>query len=255
MNLAVNARDAMLRGGVLTIRMRVGESRSGRDRVIMEVSDTGEGIPSEVAHQIFEPFFTTKGLGRGTGLGLATVQGIVEQSGGSIHVRSRPGVGSVFTVDLPRVDARPDPDREQSVEVESARAGETILLVEDEDPVRMVVSRLLQRHGYRVIEATSGSEAAQILHRSEPIDLLLTDVVLPGITGVELVELGRKLRPGLRVLMTSGHSEEDLSRSGSLTEIPLLSKPFEPAQLLLAVRAAIDADATGWSVGHPRRSS
>ena len=243
MNLAVNARDAMPKGGILTIATRVGPVHGSDERVVVEVSDTGTGIPPEIAQQIFEPFFTTKELGRGTGLGLATAQGIVPQSGGTIRVASRPGEGSMFTIDLPRVNAPPDAAAVRAIEAQPARAGETILLVEDEAPVRMVVTRSLQRHGYKVIEARDGTEAAQILRDgTQPIHLLMSDVVLPGITGLELVDLGRKIRPGLRVLLSSGYSEEAISRRGSLASVPLLQKPFEPGQLLEAVRAVLDEE-------------
>jgi two-component system cell cycle sensor histidine kinase/response regulator CckA len=246
MNLAVNARDAMPRGGVLTVRTRVGPTKGGTARVVIEVSDTGVGIPPEILEQIFEPFFTTKELGRGTGLGLATAMGIVEQSGGTINARSTPGVGSVFTIDLPLVDAEPDAAPARPVAAPPTGAGETILLVEDEDPVRMVVCRSLERQGYHVLQARSGTEAAQILRDSkEKIDLLFSDVVLPGHTGIELAELGRRFRPNLRVLLSSGYSEEALSGRGQLAQTPLLPKPFEPAQLLAAIRAVLDEDPPG----------
>jgi two-component system, cell cycle sensor histidine kinase and response regulator CckA len=239
MNLAVNARDAMPKGGTLTIGTYAQED--GDDRVVIEVADTGLGIPPEIVDQIFEPFFTTKETGRGTGLGLATVQGIVQQTGGTIHVVSRLGFGTIFTIDLPRVFATPDSASLRMTEVERPQASETILLVEDEDPVRMVVCRSLQRQGYKVIEAKSGTEAADILrNRADAINLLLSDVVLPGLTGLELAELGKRIRPGLRVLLASGYSEDAISRRGTLAKIPLLQKPFDPAQLLTAVRGVLD---------------
>jgi two-component system cell cycle sensor histidine kinase/response regulator CckA len=243
MNLAVNARDAMPRGGVISIRIRVGPSRHGESRVVVEVSDTGQGIPKDIIEEIFEPFFTTKELGRGTGLGLATALGIVQQSGGTIDVRSTPGKGSCFTIDLPQVNAQPELPAARMTESHPTAAGETILLVEDEEPVRMIVSRSLERQGYRVLQARSGTEAAQVLRDlNQRVDLLLSDVVLPGHTGIELAELGRRLRPQLRVLLSSGYSEEAISRRGELAQIPLLQKPFEPAQLLTAVRAVLDED-------------
>jgi two-component system, cell cycle sensor histidine kinase and response regulator CckA len=243
MNLAVNARDAMPRGGVLAIRTRVAPTRNGPQRVVVEVSDTGVGIPADIVEQIFEPFFTTKETGRGTGLGLATAMGIVEQSGGTISVRSTPGAGSVFTIDLPLIEAEAEVVTPRTPELNATGAGETILLVEDEDAVRMVVCRSLERQGYHVIEARSGSEAAQILRDTTlHIDLLFSDVVLPGHTGIELAELGRRFRPGLRVLLSSGYSEEALSGRGQLAQIPLLVKPYEPAQLLTTVRTVLDED-------------
>jgi two-component system, cell cycle sensor histidine kinase and response regulator CckA len=250
MNLAVNARDAMPRGGVITVRTRVGPSRHGESRVVVEVSDTGQGIPKDIIEEIFEPFFTTKELGRGTGLGLATALGIVQQSGGTIDVRSTPGKGSCFTIDLPQVDAVPELPSSRVSELHPTGAGETILLVEDEEPVRMIVTRSLERQGYRVLQARSGTEAAQILRDlNQRVDLLLSDVVLPGHTGIELAELGRRLRPQLRVLLSSGYSEEAISRRGELAQIPLLQKPFEPAQLLTAVRAVLDEDPLGSVAG------
>jgi nitrogen-specific signal transduction histidine kinase/CheY-like chemotaxis protein len=243
MNLAVNARDAMPRGGRLTMRTRVGPTRKGDHRVVIEVSDTGEGIPAEIMDKIFEPFFTTKELGRGTGLGLATAMGIVQQSGGAIDVRSTAGEGTVFTIDLPAVDAQPEEAGGRAAEPARKSTGETILLVEDEEPVRMVVTRSLERHGYRVLQATSGTEAAQILRDlGQRIDLLLSDVVLPGMTGPELAELGQQVRPAMRVLLASGYSEEAISRRGQIAAIRMLQKPFEPAQLLAAVRSVLDEE-------------
>jgi two-component system cell cycle sensor histidine kinase/response regulator CckA len=149
----------------------------------------------------------------------------------------------VFTIDLPIVDAEPDTLPVRPPEIHPMVSGETILLVEDEDAVRMVVCRSLERHGYRVIQARSGTDAAQILRDGrQDIDLLFTDVVLPGHTGIELAELGRRLRPDLRVLLSSGYSEEAISGRGQVAQIPMLAKPYEPAQLLAAVRAVLDED-------------
>ena len=246
MNLAVNARDAMPRGGKLMIRTRMGSPKSGTDWVTIQVADTGDGISPEILRQIFEPFFTTKDLGRGTGLGLATVQGIIHQSGGTIAVESQPREGATFTIELPRVDAVTAKPAARAPRVERPSGQETILLAEDERAVRNVIARSLQRHGYKVIEATTGTEAADILRATnERIDLLLSDLVLPGLTGLELVEIGRQLRPGMRALICSGYSEDAISRRGLTADVRILSKPFEPTQLLAAVRDALDGEALG----------
>jgi PAS domain S-box-containing protein len=252
MNLAVNARDAMPAGGTLTITTADLEVRDPRTApwpelapgryVTLAVRDTGAGMTRDVQERIFEPFFTTKPAGHGTGLGLSTVYGIVVQSGGQVFVRSAPGAGSTFTICLPAhtTDAEPTPVAVPSPPV--LGGAETVLLVEDEQLVRQLTHEILHRNGYRVLEAADGLEALALL-RNHPghIDLLLTDVVMPRMSGHELVELARPLRPRMRVLYVSGYSEEAIARQGQLTEgIELLAKPFTPGILTAKIRQLLD---------------
>jgi CheY-like chemotaxis protein len=252
MNLAVNARDAMPAGGTLTITTADLEVRDPRTApwpelapgryVTLAVRDTGAGMTRDVQERIFEPFFTTKPAGHGTGLGLSTVYGIVVQSGGQVFVRSAPGAGSTFTICLPAhtTDAEPTPVAVPSPPV--LGGAETVLLVEDEQLVRQLTHEILHRNGYRVLEAADGLEALALL-RNHPghIDLLLTDVVMPRMSGHELVELARPLRPRMRILYVSGYSEEAIARQGQLTEgIELLAKPFTPGILTAKIRQLLD---------------
>ena len=254
LNLAVNARDAMPKGGVLAIRIaalevdarRVAEqpeARVGRF-VCVTVTDTGCGIPPANLRRIFEPFFTTKEVGKGTGLGLATVYGIVKQHQGWIEVESEVGKGTTLRVFLPRsaetvaaAEVRPD---EKPV-----RGGtETILVVEDEAPVRELVCHVLSGHGYRILQAESGVKALEVWQDSkEQIDLLLTDLVMPDrMNGRELAETLRAERPRLRVIFTSGYSAEVVGRDLVLRhELNYLQKPYHPKKLAVVVRDCLDA--------------
>ncbi|HZI78753.1 MAG TPA: histidine kinase N-terminal 7TM domain-containing protein [Vicinamibacterales bacterium] len=249
-NLVVNARDAMPRGGRLTIRThdltiepRPGsgaQSPAPGSYAAVTVEDTGEGIAPEILERIFEPFFTTKPLGRGTGLGLATVYGIVKQSGGDIQVQSAPAQGARFTVFLPA--AAPAVEDSPAVEaITGGRAnlpattasGATVLIVEDDSGVRTFASQVLRDAGATVFVAENAAEALAIAAReSKPLDLLLTDVVLPGIDGADLAERLRSLRPGLRVLFMSGYTPEEIVLTAALASNDLLlRKPFLPATL------------------------
>ena len=262
MNLVVNARDAMLAGGVLTVTTTVDDmARSQREQRVMprgryvrlSVTDTGVGMDESTRARIFEPFFTTKDRSRGTGLGLATVYGIVKQSGGFIWVSSMPGAGTTFDICLPAVALRPDPVRQRPLQTpfDLAAAGETVLVVEDEDSVRRLAYQVLTRAGYQVLEAADGVEAISIAEQSSgPIDLLLTDIVLPGISGIAVAEALRRTRPDVRVLYTSGYSRET-HVVGMLADVPhqLLPKPFSRESLLRAVRHALTA-APGETVHH-----
>jgi PAS domain S-box-containing protein len=249
-NLAVNARDAMPDGGRLTLRTETREfdvvgARSrlglvpGRYASII-VEDTGVGIAPDVLPQIFEPFFTTKAPGKGTGLGLATVYGIIKQSGGFVYVDTVPGRGSAFTVLLPaRGEAA---GKDPAVFAPPPRGTETILVVEDELPVRTVVRRMLERLGYTVREAASGAEALGILETSlKRIDLVLTDMVMPDVHGRVLAECLLERVPATRVIYMSGYTDDDIVRRG-LTGLgtAFLQKPFTPATLARAVREALD---------------
>ena len=252
MNLAVNARDAMPQGGRLILetadvelddeylRRHVG-ARPG-PHVMLAVSDTGTGIPREIQSQIFEPFFTTKEPGKGTGLGLATVYGIVKQSGGYIEVDSEPGRGTTFRIYLPRFDAAAVAAERGPRPVGAAGGTETILLVEDEEGVRELARDILRASGYMVLEARNGAEALLLSERHHgPLDLLLTDVVMPRMSGRELAERLAPLRPDLSVLYMSGYTDDAVIRHGVLgAGTAFLQKPFTPAVLVQRVRETLD---------------
>jgi CheY-like chemotaxis protein len=211
---------------------------------MLAVSDTGTGIPREIQAQIFEPFFTTKEQGKGTGLGLATVYGIVKQSGGYIEVDSEPGQGTTFRIYLPRLEAAVTVDR--SVHPAAAAGGtETILLVEDEEGVRELARDILRASGYTVLEARNGAEALLLFERHQgPLDMLLTDVVMPRMSGRELAERLAPLRPELSVLYMSGYTDDAVIRHGVLAAgTAFLQKPFTPAALVLRVRETLDLTA------------
>jgi len=207
------------------------------------VSDTGIGMDKETQTRIFEPFFTTKKSGEGTGLGLSTVYGIIKQSGGHIWVYSEPGQGTTFKVYLPRVEdgatSRPSQDAVDSADLEGS---ETVLVVEDDETVRKLVERMLQEHGYGVLGARRGEEALQLCVQHEGgIDLLLTDMVMPGMNGRELSERLTTLRPELKVLYMSGYADRAINRRDLITpETPFLQKPFSPEELLRQVRQILE---------------
>jgi signal transduction histidine kinase len=251
MNLAVNARDAMPQGGRLVIEtatVELGEAfvreRPGArpgPHVRLSVTDEGAGMTPEVQARMFEPFFTTKETGRGTGLGLSTVYGIVKQHNGYIDVRSAPGEGTVFEIYLPRVDT------EAIVETEEGTAGaprgsETILLVEDEDEVRELAREILEMNGYTVLAAPHGPDALRVCrHHQGPIHLLLSDVVMPQMSGRELARQLAAVRPDTKVAYMSGYTDDALGHHGVLDpDVVLLPKPFTPDSLLAGVRRALD---------------
>lgn len=252
MNLAVNARDAMPDGGKLTIETgnvvldeeyaRTHESVTAGEHVMIAVSDTGIGMDAETRARIFDPFFSTKEPGKGTGLGLSMAYGIVKQHGGNIWVYSEPGKGTTFKIYLPRVTTRVEEAEAPSAGGRTPRGRETILLVEDEAPVRRVARRILEKQGYRVLAAASPSEAEELLARSgDEIALLLTDVVLPEKNGRELYEEAVKSRPGLRVVYMSGYTDSVVVNHGVLDrESFYLQKPFTPQALTQKVRSALD---------------
>jgi PAS domain S-box-containing protein len=256
MNLALNARDAMPLGGTLTVETanveldaqwvaQHPEASEGR-HVMLAVSDTGIGMDQEVQGHLFEPFFTTKERGTGTGLGLATVYGIVKQSGGSIFVYSEPGHGTTFKIFLPRTEQAADP-------ADAPRSGppppggtETVLLVEDQPAVRLVTATTLARHGYTVLEAAGGAEALALLeNHGGHLHLLLTDVIMPGMTGRDLAERLLTARPHLRVLYTSGYTDGTIVQRRILDEgMAFLQKPYTPDVLLQKVRHLLDPPRT-----------
>ena len=253
-NLAVNARDAMPDGGRLTIETRnvdLDETYAAEHAgvtpgryVQFAVSDTGVGMNAATKARIFEPFFTTKTRGKGTGLGLATAYGIVQQTGGHIWAYSEPGRGTTMRIYLPRVDALADPVEHPTVtDPERLRGSETILLVEDEKAVRAVTRQLLERNGYKVLEAPDGPAALALVNRTPdvPVDLLLTDVVMPGMSGRDLADQLAARRPGLRVLYMSGYTDDAIVRHGMLEPgLSYLEKPFQPGGLLRKVRESLD---------------
>jgi two-component system cell cycle sensor histidine kinase/response regulator CckA len=253
-NLAVNARDAMAAkgGGTLSIQTysvkadQVAELGSDilpiADYSALSVADTGTGIAPSVLGKIFEPFFTTKEVGKGTGLGLSTVYGIVKQSGGFIFADSKVGEGTRFVIYLPvhREEAGATRTRktEKSKKDELWGSG-TVLLVEDEPMVRSVAERALTRHGYTVITADNGEDALEIIAKNEPIDLLISDVVMPGMDGPTMVREARQSRPELKILFMSGYAEEQLRKSIDIENVNFLPKPFSVTELAEAARRAV----------------
>jgi two-component system, cell cycle sensor histidine kinase and response regulator CckA len=247
-NLAVNARDAMPRGGKLTVQTRNATLRRATRHlpsgayVEILVSDTGSGMSEETLAHVFEPFFTTKEVGEGTGLGLATVYGILKQSAGHIEVSSEPGVGTTFRLLLPR--AAEAAHEEPSPTPDAGPAGtETVLVVEDEHMVRGLVRSVLEGSGYRVLEAMNGDEALHVCARhGHEIDLLLTDIVMPGTGGRDLVERLAPRYPEMRVLFMSGYTDDAILRQGVTTSTAsFIQKPFSPVALARKVRELLDA--------------
>jgi PAS domain S-box-containing protein len=242
-NLAVNARDAMPAGGILTVQTAnaVVDEAYATDRanltcgkyVSLKVTDTGTGIPKDVIERVFEPFFTTKPKGEGSGLGLATVYGIITQAGGTVRVYSEPGLGTALTVLLPTT-ARTDGAVPQEAPRSQLGGGEVVLVVEDEPAMREVTRRMLERGGYRVLAVASGHEAVDVVTTAPGnFDVLLTDVVMPGMQGKEVADRVGALAPGIRVLFMSGYTEGLLSTQGVLAPgVSLIEKPFSKAALL-----------------------
>jgi CheY-like chemotaxis protein len=252
LNLAVNARDAMPEGGRFGLELADVELDAAYCRrrvdvrpgsyVRLRISDTGHGIEPQTLPHIFEPFFTTKGPGRGSGLGLSTVYGIVRQCGGHIEAASRPGAGTTFEIYLPRLDEIAHPVATAARPGRSTRGSETILLAEDEELVRSLAMDLLRGSGYTVLEAPNGVEALRLaVGHAGTIDLLLTDVVMPEMNGLELAEHVLRLRPQVRVLYTSGYLDRSLLPQGTDELGPaFLHKPFRPEALLHRVRELLD---------------
>jgi signal transduction histidine kinase/ActR/RegA family two-component response regulator len=256
-NLAVNARDAMPSGGTLTIRTATLDEAEVLPSspesspllgplVELSVSDNGVGMDERTQARLFEPFFTTKELGRGTGLGLATVYGIVRQSGGHIRVSTRLHHGSTFTIYLPMAEGTAEPEIEAEGWADIPRGTGTILVVEDEDAVRYLACRVLRGNGYRVLEAADPAAALRIVQaEAQPIDLLVTDIVMPGMSGPVLAERLVAARPDLKVLYITGYAEEAIERQGALPAGgALLEKPFTAQQLADSVRQALANEET-----------
>lgn len=255
-NMAVNARDAMAQGGKLVIETRNivldddhadfhPDIKPG-EYVQLSIADTGSGMPPEVRDRVFEPFFTTKEMGRGTGLGLAMVYGFVRQSGGHVTIYSEVGHGSTFNLYFPRIDgvtAEVSPGTKRPAD---PAARETILVVEDDERVRQLTITRLKLIGYQVLEASDGPNALDVLSRGHPVDLVFTDLVMPGgMSGREVAARARQLRPGIKVLLTSGYAEElvhgdDLERE----QLKVLRKPYHQAELVAALREVLAAHAS-----------
>ena len=237
LNLALNARDAMPHGGVLTVAVGVSATDAGiPPRATLTVSDTGVGMEPQVASRAFEPFFTTKPTGEGTGLGLATVHGIVAQSGGSIRIETAPHRGTTFHISLPLAETSAGM-KEPSASAAPRRRGGTVLVAEDEPTVRAVAHRVLERAGYHVLVARDGAEALRILNEHDsPVDLLLSDVVMPELGGVELAAIARHRFPALRVVLMSGYADADVGPIGAGEMVErFVAKPFTATSLLEAV--------------------
>jgi PAS domain S-box-containing protein len=249
MNLVVNARDAMRPGGTIKIETANAEVPNASPRqhpsvppgsyVQLAVSDTGHGMDEKTKAHIFEPFFTTKEKGKGTGLGLPMAYGIVQQSEGHITLESEPGRGTTFRIFLPRVEA-PVEEPVPAGTAAPPRGVETVLLVEDEDPVRALAREVLEKNGYRVLEAQDATAALALRSTTGDIDLLVTDMVMPGPSGRELAERLTEMQPGLRVLFISGYTGDGISRSGQLGPgTSFLQKPFTPDTLVRKVREVL----------------
>ncbi len=257
-NLALNARDAMQPGGTLTITTAEAEVPAGVSSGdgsaippgrygLIVVRDTGVGMDPATRTHVFEPFFTTKPVGKGTGLGLAAADGIMKQNGGYITVASTPGLGATFTLYLPAlsdvdvVDRREGPRGEPLPPVpDETQAGAIILLVEDEPAVRAIAARSLERSGFRVLQASGGGDALEMVHRHGRPDLVLTDLMMPGVGGTELARRLRERWPELPILFMSGYSVEDLMRQGTIaSERSVIQKPFTPDRLVRSVAAAL----------------
>ena len=248
LNLVVNARDAMPEGGTLTIETRDVKSGPSSHQplppgcyIVLVVRDTGVGMDDAARRRVFEPFFTTKEMGKGTGLGLSTVYGIVKQTGGSVWVDSRPGAGTTFTIYFRRVEAPATPRASPAVTADPD-GDETILVVEDEPAVRSLTIRVLEAAGYRVIAAGNGAETLQLLERfTQPIDLMLTDVVMPGMNGRELASRVARLRPEIKTLYMTGYTADALLRRGVLDATSrVVTKPFTTQELRRHVREVLD---------------
>jgi signal transduction histidine kinase/CheY-like chemotaxis protein len=265
LNLTLNARDAMPVGGCFTVTT-LNVSLPSRDRrlapgdevpvgsyVRMDVTDTGHGMDTATRARVFEPFFTTKPVGRGSGLGLASVFGIVRQSGGTVRLRSAPGGGTTFSIYLPQVAADVASDAPEREVPRGSRGSGTILVVEDEAQVRNFTCRVLAAHGFQCLEAANGAEAMEIMrHRGDTIDAVVTDVVMPGLDGGALASRMREQQPRLQMLFTSAYSGEEVVRRGLMpADAPFLGKPFTPDALVAklqevrGLRHADDGPVTG----------
>ncbi|MBT9586998.1 response regulator [bacterium] len=242
MNLGVNARDAMPRGGVLTLRLQI-EKRLGLEWALLSVSDTGHGIGPDTLPHIFEPFFTSKPFGQGTGLGLSTVDGIISQHGGQIEVDSEPGKGTTFKIHLPLAGQSMDANASGSIKIRRVSQGSArLLLVEDDAQVRGLALRILKMTGYHVLCAENAENALALAQQGQAIDMLVTDVVMPGMDGVSLARKISDLQPDSKVLFVSGYTDDRLARFGvDLGDGNFLAKPYTPVALCEKVESLLKA--------------
>ncbi len=252
MNLAVNAQDAMPNGGLLcieTFETRLDEAYAALhegvtpgDYVLLSVSDTGSGMDAETLKHIFEPFFTTKAKDKGTGLGLATVYGIIKQHGGHIRAYSEPGTGTTFKIYLPVSEGPAAAMESPAAEPTDLRGSETVLVVEDDGQVRHLARTILERKGYRVLTAENGKEALSVLQRHEgPVHLILTDVVMPGMSGKELLRNISRDHPGVKLIYMSGYTDNVIAHQGVLDEgVHFIQKPFNVSALAAKVRKVLN---------------
>ena len=259
LNLAANARDAMPKGGRLTLRAsNVDLDESDKKKhdpvvpgqyVMLAIEDSGCGMDLQTQARIFDPFFTTKELGKGTGLGLATVYGIVKQTGGYIWVYSEVGRGTIFKVYLPRTDKAAQPAERGQTEMQEMRGWETILLAEDSECLREMAQEYLESLGYTVIAAVTGEKALQSAKSFDgPIHLLLTDVVMPGMSGPELANRLASLRPGMKIIFTSGYTDDAIARQGLLDpNVVFIQKPYRPRALAKKIRQVLNGSPGGIS--------
>jgi CheY-like chemotaxis protein len=257
LNLAINARDAMPEGGRLTIETRnvhlergfaagAGDPPPG-DYVMVAVGDTGTGMAPEVRARAFDPFFTTKDFGKGSGLGLSMVYGFVRQSGGYVTLYSEPGLGTIVKMHFPPAAGAAPSDDEVHAQAEEPRGSETVLLVEDDAMVRRHVEALLGALGYRTLVAENGAAALAVLGAGARVDLVFTDMVMPGgMSGRNLADAARRLRPGIRILFTSGYTNEMFAASAPAaeTDVNFLAKPYRRHELAAKLRAILDAPGT-----------
>jgi CheY-like chemotaxis protein len=252
-NLATNARDAMPKGGRLTIatrNRRLDEDYAARspevtpgDHAMIEVSDTGTGMSEEIISHIFEPFFTTKDRGAGTGLGLSMVFGFIKQSGGHINVYSEVGVGTTFRLFLPRLRDTRAVEEDQTIEAVPLGQGEKILLVEDNDSIRRLATRMLTQLGYEPTAVSNVADALGYLSSGKQVDLLFTDIVMPGkADGLDLASTARERWPSMKILLTSGFPNNDEAFNMAKLGIGLLSKPYQREELARAIRNALSGD-------------
>jgi CheY-like chemotaxis protein len=253
-NLVLNARDAMPMGGLLSIEtanVELDDERLANESlgvppgpyVMMAIGDTGTGMDAATRERAFEPFFTTKPKGKGTGLGLATVYGIIDQSGGGIYLDTAPGRGTTVRIYLPATDDVADAGKVEAASPSAERGTETLLLVEDNEAVRSLAAKALHRRGYKVFEARSGEEALKLTETNglRP-DLLITDVIMPGLSGPNLAARLMHAQPRLRVLYVSGSTDDANADHGAFVgQAPLLQKPFTPSTLAERIRAILDA--------------
>lgn len=250
LNLAVNARDAMPDGGELVISARLADTAKTAtiagtgEYLLVSVADTGGGMPPEVVERVFEPFFTTKPLGQGTGLGLSMVYGFAQQSGGTIRIDSRPGAGTTIDLYLPTTRSAPVAEEQASIAPHDG-AGQRVLLVEDEDAVRMLVREVLEELGYEAIEIADPADALPVLASDQPIDLMISDVGMPGINGRDLADTARRHRPDLPILFITGYDRDATSLTSFLgPRMSLITKPFSLDGLASSISKLIGSPAT-----------